>query len=542
MHSAKHRTKAGNNPAMNLYNILRVESWMPKIRTGLIIIVTCIIACLIILVCETKQVIDYRGFPEPPSNLNGYFLSASTYRLVWSDNSENETGFDIHRSQGIIWSRLATVPGNTESYVDSLQQDSTTYSYFVTAFNASGNSTASNIHSVSVSTFGSPPDRPQNPSPQDQSKIHNLATDLRWECSDPDGDPLSYDIYFGTDSNPSLVEANLPSNTYSISELRAGTSYSWRIVARDVYSYETSSPIWSLIISELVLLGNYDTESYPGDVFVSADHAYMIDITPNLIIIDISDSRSPALASVFSLPDIATDIFVADAHAYVADSHSGLLIIDISNPASPISEGSYDASGRVQGVFVNGDYAYVTDDGPEGLSILNVADPGNPSLIGICNTPGNAYKVFVDGSCAYVADGYEGLQIIDISNPQTPTILGSCDTPGNAIRVFVAGDYAYVADYDLGLQMINVSNLYAPTLVQGYETPGRAIDINVIENRAYYSDMFYGLYILDVSDPTNPSQIEHCFISGFTKGLFTSGNKIYVTNSHHGLMIFQFNP
>ncbi len=515
---------------------MMIETKIRSINIALILICTTIIPG-----CETKQVIDYQGLPAAPSNLGGYFLSASTYRLVWSDNSENETGFIIHCNRGTFWSR-ATTAENTESYVDSLEQDSTTYTYFVTAFNASGNSFASNSHSVSISTFGSPPDRPHNPSPPHQSELHYVNIDLGWECSDPDDDLLRYDIYFGLISPPSKIETDFPGDTYLISNLQPGTSYFWRILARDRYLYETLSPIWSLTISELVLVGNYDTESYPDEVFVSRDYAYMIDNTSNLIIINISDSRSPTLASIFSLPDATTDVFVDADHAYVADSYAGLLIIDISNPVSPTLEGNYSTSGRVEGVFVSGDYAYTTDDGSGGLLIIDVADSGNPLLTGICDTPGDANKVFVEGGYAYVADGFEGLCIIDVSNPQTPTVVGNCDTPGNAISVFVAGNYAYIADYNLGIQIIDVSNLSDPTLVLEYETPGRAVDINVIEDRAYYSDMFYGLYILDVGDPTNPSQIEHCFISGYTRGLFASDNMIYVTNNRHGLMIFGFSP
>ncbi len=515
---------------------MMIEIKIRSINIALILICTTIISG-----CETKQIIDYQGLPAAPSNLGGYFLSASTYRLVWSDNSENETGFIIHSNRGTFWSR-ATTTENTESYVDSLEQDSTTYTYFITAFNSSGNSIASNLHSVSVSTFGSPPDWPHNPSPPHRSELHYVTIDLGWECSDPDDDSLRYDIYFGSNSPPPIIETDFPGDTYLISNLQAGTSYFWRILARDKYLYETLSSIWLLTISELVLVGNYDTESYPGEVFVSGDYAFMIDNTSSLIIINITDARSPTLASIFSLPDIATDVFVDDDHAYVADSYAGLLIIDISNPVSPTLDGNYSTSGRVQGVFVSGDYAYTTDDGSDGLLIINIADSGNPSLTGICDTPGDAHKVFVEGGYAYVADGFEGLRIIDVSNPQTPTVVGDCDTPGNAISVFVAGNYAYVADYDLGIQIIDVSNLSDPTLVHGYETPGRVIDIKVIENHAYYSDLLYGLYILDVSDPTNPSEIEHCFISGFTKGLFASDDMIYVTNNNHGLMIFEFSP
>lgn len=55
---------------------------------------------------------------------------------------------------------------------------------------------------------------------------------------------LRYDVYFGTNPNPPLVSVNQPDTTYTPPTLDTLTLYFWRVVARDTFGAETSSPIW----------------------------------------------------------------------------------------------------------------------------------------------------------------------------------------------------------------------------------------------------------------------------------------------------------
>lgn len=66
--------------------------------------------------------------------------------LSWKDNSNNEIGFYIERSEGEgQFKRLATVPSNTTTYLDRNIENGVTYRYRVCAFNSSGNSGFTNI-------------------------------------------------------------------------------------------------------------------------------------------------------------------------------------------------------------------------------------------------------------------------------------------------------------------------------------------------------------------------------------------------------------
>ncbi len=91
----------------------------------------------------------------------------------------------------------------------------------------------------------SPPVSPYNPYPETNSENLSDYLTLSWSCTDPDGDILSYDIYFGTDTIPPLVEENNTVGFYSTPKLELGTKYYWFIIAEDGNTNQSESQIWS---------------------------------------------------------------------------------------------------------------------------------------------------------------------------------------------------------------------------------------------------------------------------------------------------------
>ncbi len=96
-----------------------------------------------------------------------------------------------------------------------------------------------------------PPDEPSNPAPANGSQNQPTALTLSWSCSDPNGDPLLYDIYFGTGSNPDPVAVNHQNNTYNISNLNSNTTYYWRVVAKDNKGAFRSGAVWQFSTSSI---------------------------------------------------------------------------------------------------------------------------------------------------------------------------------------------------------------------------------------------------------------------------------------------------
>jgi hypothetical protein len=124
-------------------------------------------------------------------------------------------------------------------------------------------STSNNNYNVQLSNK---PGIPSNPNPLDNATDQDLNLTLSWDCSDPNGDELKYDVYFGTSNPPSqLVEqnytySNLPTVIFNYANalprkiinirLLPATTYYWKIIAKDNFNNITEGPIWNFTTSD----------------------------------------------------------------------------------------------------------------------------------------------------------------------------------------------------------------------------------------------------------------------------------------------------
>jgi len=90
-----------------------------------------------------------------------------------------------------------------------------------------------------------PPNKPINPCPADGETGVDLNVVLTWNCSDPDEDILSYDVYFGNINPPPLVESNISTQYYNTKNLLLETKYYWKIVTWDFFNASNESLIWN---------------------------------------------------------------------------------------------------------------------------------------------------------------------------------------------------------------------------------------------------------------------------------------------------------
>jgi hypothetical protein len=96
----------------------------------------------------------------------------------------------------------------------------------------------------------SPPNTPTYLNPSKHEINVDVNDSLLWSCSDPDGDELTYDVYFGTSSNPPLASKNRILNYYNPpGEMNYNTKYYWKIVAKDEHGSSTTGPIWDFTTS-----------------------------------------------------------------------------------------------------------------------------------------------------------------------------------------------------------------------------------------------------------------------------------------------------
>jgi len=184
--------------------------------------------------------------PSAPSNLSATVSSSDptgTIDLAWTDTSSNESHFTVERStDGTVFSIVASPGAESTAWNDSGLESGTTYWYRVTAVNGQGSSAPSNVASAQTSAPppSNPPDAPTGPSPSDGATGVDRNADLDWASAAGAED---YEVYFGT-SDPPTYYGTTPSNAIALPRLSKGTTYFWRVEARNAVGNTSNVGVW----------------------------------------------------------------------------------------------------------------------------------------------------------------------------------------------------------------------------------------------------------------------------------------------------------
>ncbi|MCP4581433.1 MAG: hypothetical protein GY839_07420, partial [candidate division Zixibacteria bacterium] len=101
-------------------------------------------------------------------------------------------------------------------------------------------------HDITVNVQNDPPNTPTNAAPANGTTGVAPDADLSWTGGDPDGDTVTYDVYFGMDSTPvNLLSDDQSGTTYDPVTLDYATTYYWQIIAFDNHGASTTGPIWN---------------------------------------------------------------------------------------------------------------------------------------------------------------------------------------------------------------------------------------------------------------------------------------------------------
>ena len=96
----------------------------------------------------------------------------------------------------------------------------------------------SRIGETYLLTGNKPPYAPTNPYPANNS-VDVITTTLSWAGGDPDGDPVVYYVYIGTDPSAMAFYTKTTSTSVSVS-LQTKTQYWWKVIASDGKANTTS--------------------------------------------------------------------------------------------------------------------------------------------------------------------------------------------------------------------------------------------------------------------------------------------------------------
>ncbi len=178
------------------------------------------------LTTNGKITISDTAPPGAPTGLSATAQTDHEILLSWSDNSGNETGFKIERTQDTTssWSPVGTVSANTTDFTDTGLIDGTQYYYRVYAYNSNGNSFYSNI--AGAFTFLSAPTNLTG-----TAGVVSTTLNLTWTDNSQaeSGYVLERKTYTSSFSVLATLGANVTS--YTDSNLTVGEEYTYRVKA-----------------------------------------------------------------------------------------------------------------------------------------------------------------------------------------------------------------------------------------------------------------------------------------------------------------------
>lgn len=179
---------------------------------------------------------------SPPDGSTGRSLTTD---LEWqcTDPEGQTLNYDVYFGTSSNSPKIVSNRGPTFYTVSGLQP-LTVYYWRVVARDPGGLETSSSTWTFTT-RLNQPPAAPSNPAPADNSTNHGSDVTLQWQCSDPEGQTITYDVYLGASNPPALLSSNFAQTRFNPVPREYSTTYWWRIVARDASGAETSGPIWT---------------------------------------------------------------------------------------------------------------------------------------------------------------------------------------------------------------------------------------------------------------------------------------------------------
>ena len=167
--------------------------------------------------------------PAAPSDGNATALSPTQSRLSWRDNADNETGYEVERSNdGITYEAPVPLAANATSFTEAGLNPSTQYWYRVTAFNNAGDSGSLGL---TVMTSAPLPPPPGAPTGLTATAVSKGQITIRWTdtASNEEGFKIERSSNGTTFTQIATIAADL--TTFTNSGLAANKLYYYRVRA-----------------------------------------------------------------------------------------------------------------------------------------------------------------------------------------------------------------------------------------------------------------------------------------------------------------------
>ncbi len=192
--------------------------------------------------------------PNNPQPLHGSFGIPISTSLEWAcDDPDNDILlFDIYFDTDTLAGGFELVADHQTqlTYQPEALDSATNYYWKIIAYDDYSHiSEGPTWQFRTVSAANEPPDMPQigalsNTPDSAETEVSLSSVVLSWTCSDQENDDLSYNVYFGTVSQPPLVSDHQTQTSFNLQTLDNGVTYYWRVTAFDSEGNSTTSGLW----------------------------------------------------------------------------------------------------------------------------------------------------------------------------------------------------------------------------------------------------------------------------------------------------------
>jgi subtilisin len=186
--------------------------------------------------------------PSSPSPSNGATNAAPTVALEWTggDPDGDAVTYDVYFGTTVSPSTvICDDVSATDCDPAGTLANNTTYYWKVVA--SDGSKTAeSSVWSFTTAPVNNAPNTPSSPSPAHNATNVAVTAALSWIGGDPDGNAVTYDVYFDTNTNPTtlICDNAALASCDPAGNLANSMTYYWKVVSSDG-SLTATGPVWS---------------------------------------------------------------------------------------------------------------------------------------------------------------------------------------------------------------------------------------------------------------------------------------------------------
>jgi hypothetical protein len=365
-----------------------------------------------------------------------------------------------------------------------------------------------------------PPDPPSNPYPVDGATNQEININMTWGWNDPDGDTLTFDLYFGTDANPPLIQSGLNGSGYSPDSLQYNNTYYWKVVADDGHGHQTGSPVWHFstrALRSFDFLGQYvDIAQGPYyDVSGNIQSHYLVvtnrhssGTRDSSLIINFTDLQNISVAGYVQGALFGNQTGVGYMYSVGRrDSGFKLRAYSLGDPTNPNEEFRFDVANILDLVTAD-DYVYLYMNRHDLGQSNGIIVVHNMAVVETLTTylSTDWGRLRVAGNKLLLAEN-EAVEIIDISNPASPQILATSVVPDQCRDAAVVGTTIYIALHNTGVGIADISSLPAITPVGFIASVNNSTDILLISSGVLHVADNDLLVAYNINNPASPYEI-----------------------------------